>query len=319
MSAQGIPNDGLRRCFLLANPGAAADKVAKALSDRGVDCFRPEDLLQPGAVWSDELTRHLTSADFVVALMPTSAPANLAFELGLAHGLHKPALVIETRKGVAPTQLRGLTVVRVANLARIEEVVPDIDRFLRHAKQMAPANHSITQTSPTKPLDWARTQLNTIRNETGVRRGFLIELLVADIFKRSGADVQLTDPRAQRSDDGVDLIVWSDDLAHKLDGPILVQCKSYRGGANNVTKHAAETLKQLDEIVRRSDARLAMLVFDHEGPAGLPRITDTPRALVFPVEDFMDAVEQGALTEQVFARREQAAYARGRLGADRVQ
>jgi hypothetical protein len=80
MSGQEMQNDSLRQCFLLAPRGAAADTVAKLLTDRGIACLRPEDLLVAGAAWSDELTHHLISADFVVAIVPPSAPTQVAFE-----------------------------------------------------------------------------------------------------------------------------------------------------------------------------------------------------------------------------------------------
>jgi hypothetical protein len=62
-----------------------------------------------------------------------------------------------------------------------------------------------------------------------------------------------------------------------------------------------------------------VLVFEYDGPGEMPRFSDTPRVLAFPVEQLLDAVERGALTEEVLARRRQAAYAQGRAGADRVQ
>ncbi len=318
MAGQEIQNDSLRRCFLLAPQGAVADSVAELLTERGIECLRPEDFLAPGAVWSDELTHHLTTADFVVAIMPQSAPIQVAFELGLAHGLRKPALVIATGKTNVPQQLRGLVTTRIPDLHHIAQAVPDIDRFLRHAKRARSDVLPIPRRQESGELAWARERLAILRGESGARRGFDFERLIAEVLKSAGAEVQLTDA-VSSADDGVDLILWSDDLAYEMGGPILVQCKTYRGGIGSVVKNAEHAMGQLEEVVRRSDAKLGVLVFDHERSREMPRFNDTPRVLAFPVEQLLDTVERGALTEEVLAHRRQAAYARGRLGADHIQ
>jgi len=318
MAGQEIRNDSLRRCFLFAPRGAAADSVAQLLSERGIECLRPEDLLAPGAVWSDELTRHLATADFVVAIVPPSAPAQVTFELGLAHGLSKPALVVATGKTSVPEELRGLATVRVSDLRHISQALPDIDRFLRHAKRVTSDEPARPRRQESGELAWARERLSNLRGETGARRGFDFERLVADVLERAGVEVQPTDA-ARPADNGVDLILWSDDLAYEMGGPILVQCKTYHGGMGSVVKNAEHAMRQLEEVVRRSDARLGVLVFDHDKSREMPRFNDTPRVLAFPVEQLLDTIERGTLTEEVLARRRQAAYARGRSGADHIQ
>ena len=318
MAGQEIQNDSLRRCFLFAPRGAAADSVAHLLAERGIECLRPEDLLARGAVWSDELTRHLATADFVVAIVPPSAPAQVAFELGLAHGLSKPALVVATGKTSVPEELRGLATVRISDLSHILEVTPDIDRFLRHAKRVTSEEPATSRRQETGELSWARERLANLRGEAGARRVFDFERLVAELLERAGAEVQLADA-VRPADNGVDLILWSDDLAYEIGGPILVQCKTYHGGIGSVVKNAEHAIRRLEEVVRRSDARLGFLIFDHDRSTELPRFNDTPRVLAFPVEQLLDTIERGALTEEVLARRRQAAYARGRSGADHIQ
>jgi hypothetical protein len=318
MAGQEIQNDSLRRCFLLAPRGAAADSVAQLLTDRGIECLRPEDLLAVGAVWSDELTRHLATADFVVAVVPSSASTQVGFELGLAYGLSKPAFVIATGGAVVPGELRGLATVRVPDLQHIADAVPDIDRFLRHAKRARLDERPASRRQEAGNLDWARERLATLRIEAGAKRGLDLERLVADVFARTGAEVQ-HNAQLSAKGDGVDLLVWSDDLAYEIGGPILVDCKIYRGGVGSVAKNAEHTMRQLEEVVRRSDARLAVLVFDHDRSREMPRFNETPRVLAFPVEQLLDSVERGDLTEEVLGRRRQAAYARGRSGVDHVQ
>jgi hypothetical protein len=320
MPGRETQNDSLRRCFLLAPRGAAADTVAKLLTDHGVECLRPEDLLAPGAVWSDELTRHLTTADFVVAVVPPSAPTQVAFELGLAHGLNKPALVIVTGRTVVPEELRGLATVRISDLRHISEAAPDLDRFLRHAKRARSDESPTSRRQVPGDVDLARERLASLRGEAYAKRGFDLERLVADVFERADAEVQRTEAQSAANDDRVDLIVWSDDLAFEMGGPVLVECKIYRGGIGSIAKNAEHAMRRLEEVVQRSDAaRLAILVFDYDGPGEMPRLHDTPRVLAFPVDQLLDAVEHGTLTEEVLTRRRQAAYAQGRARADRVQ
>ena len=327
MPESRIRNDSLRRCFLLAPRGVASDLITKVLVDRGVECLRPDDLLGPGLNWSDELSRHLASADFVVAVLPSPMPArdresrgrdNVLFELGLAVGMNKPALVITEGAAKAPSDLRGMAITRVRGLAHVTEAVPEIDRFLRHAKELSSNERPATESRGTGRLDWAHARIQKFRHETGPRRTFDFERLVAEVFERAGAEVQVTDrPSPSRTDES-DMVVWSDDLAYELGGPMLVECKSYRGGVGSILRNAEHTMRHLDEIVQRTDARLAMLVFDYDRPRGAPPINDTPRVLALSLEQLVDLVERGTLTDEVLARRRRAAYARGHLGADRI-
>jgi hypothetical protein len=143
-------------------------------------------------------------------------PAHVAFELGLAHGLNRPALMIAADEAVMPESLRGLTVVRISNINAIADSVPGIDRFLRHTKRLKPFEQAVSEPREPKDLTWARARLASLREEVGARRGFDFERLVAELFERAGADVATTDAAPSKGEKGVDLIVWADDLACEI-------------------------------------------------------------------------------------------------------
>ncbi len=63
MSAAEIHNDAMRRCFVLAPAGGATEAVIGLLTESGIECLRPDELLSPGAIWSNELTQHLARTD----------------------------------------------------------------------------------------------------------------------------------------------------------------------------------------------------------------------------------------------------------------
>lgn len=319
MAAPAMDNDSLRRCFLLAPEGAVVATLVQFLAERGIECLWPEDLLRPGMLWSDELTRHLSTADFVVAVVPPSSTGvSIGFELGLAHGLSKPALAIVVGDAAVPHALRELAVVRLSSLDRIQEALPEIDRFLRHARRKTPIRATeLPHNGPSDP-NW-RSRLAELQKASPDERGMLLERLVADAFSHAGADVRTTRNERSGKDDGVDFVVWPDDLVYEIGGPLLIECKAYRDSSGNVSRNAKEAIRRLDRMIDPSGAKLAALVVDHDKDLDMGVLHDTPRVLVFPVEQIIGAVERGSLTEEVLRRRRQAAYTRGRAGAEFVQ
>jgi hypothetical protein len=288
MSVGNRKNDSPRRCFVLASRDAMSNTLIKFLNDQGVECLRPEDLLKPGAMWSDELTRYLAEADFVVAIVSPSVPFYVGFELGLAHGMSKPALVIATDDTIVPESLRGVFVIRMGKAMQISDLVPDIDRFLRHSRRAKPIQHRPPERPAATDLTWARARLSSLREENDGRRGYDFERLIADVFERAGADVTAIDPKWTNDGDRADLVVWLDELAQEMGGPIVVECKFNLGGTGNFARNAERSVRQAEQYVQRSSAKLALLIFDHDRSHDLPAIPETPFVLAFPVDAFLD-------------------------------
>jgi hypothetical protein len=305
-----------RRCVLIAAPGSDAGAVAKLLAESGVDVTLAHDVPAPVAIGT-EMLRHLAATDFVVAIWTSRASPDMAFELGVAHALGKPALVLSTGR-VEPLNLpevldlRGINVVRVPEPRRLADLAPDIDRFLRHAKAPPPIVPDAPAGARSGDLSWARERLMSVRAMKGARRGFALEDLVLDVFRQAGAEVVSTsESNSVANEREADLVVWLNDVAYEVGGPILVECKIYGGGSGSVIKNLESTVKRLESLVEGSSASLALVVFDHDRPLAPPSLYETPRVLAFAVETLIDKLEQGTLAKEVLVRRQRAAVIRG--------
>jgi hypothetical protein len=322
--AEGVGNKGrLRRCFLIAQPGSGATAVATFLTERGIDTTRAASVPATGAIGA-ELLKYLAEADFVVAIWTRMASPNVAFELGVAHALGKPALVLalgdETPDLPGIVDLRGVNLVRVPDPRRLIDAAPEIDRFLRHAQAPPPIRPvPADPASSEQPGDmsWARERLVTIRTMKGARRGFAFEELVAEVFRRAGAEVASTnDETGAVSERDADLVVWLNDIVFDVGGPILVECKTYGGGSGSVTKNVEFTMRRMEKLIDASGAGLAFVVFDHDRPRTPPTIFETPQVLAFAAETLIEKLEHGSLATDVATRRRRAAFARGTAGGN---
>jgi hypothetical protein len=309
-------NYRLKRCFIVATADLDTSGIARLLNERGVECLEADDL-SPSNILTEELLRHLVAADFIVALVGTSPSANVFFELGVGFSFGKPALVFTKESYSSTDFLRGLYVSRVADLTKTEDVANHIDRFLKHAKSPDPIH--MPEPSPQKPSDlsWAKTRLTQMRASEPGDREQALEQLVADLLRRAGAEVSPTEMNSAKPiSDNIDLVVWLNDVAYETGGPILVECKTYRGGTGSIVKNAEHAVRKLDKFVQESSAKLAFLVVDYDRNRRPPCVHETPRVLVFPVDTLIEALERGTLAEQVVERRRRAAFAPGDMSAN---
>lgn len=307
MEVQDRRNDRSASCFIVASPDEGA-RLARAFAERGVECLRAEAISVPGAV-TEEVLKHLAAVDFVVASLRDGATPGSMFELGVAHALHKPILLFTAGRAPSFRELRGMYVVKAASEA-LADAGPDIDRFLRNAAATHPAEVPVSREAA-GDFAWARRRMKALRDERPADRAASFERLVAEVFERSGGQVV----QAKAGDDrGADLVVWQNDVAFELGGPIIVECKLY-GGTGDANRDAERAVEHLEALVRRSDARLALLIFGHDGPGAPPRVAESPRVLGFDVEAFIGAVERGTFADEVIRRRRRAASAREAAGA----
>jgi ABC-type branched-subunit amino acid transport system substrate-binding protein len=82
--------------------------VSDALESIGVEVFKFDDIAA-GASWANAVTDAIRSADFLVADL-TGSNANVFYELGLAHAMRKPTILIASSeaKMALPSDLAGL-------------------------------------------------------------------------------------------------------------------------------------------------------------------------------------------------------------------
>ncbi len=83
------------------------DAVRRALEEIHVEVFRMDDIA-PGAVWANAITDAVRSSDFLVVDVTQQNP-NVLYELGFAHALRKPTILIASSEatGKLPSDLAG--------------------------------------------------------------------------------------------------------------------------------------------------------------------------------------------------------------------
>lgn len=99
------------RCLVLMPYGRSQKHirhiVVNILERTDVVPILPEEFVA-GARWADEMLDSLRSSDFIIADLSESNP-NVVFELGVAHGLRKPFVILVSTEGEGkiPSDLSG--------------------------------------------------------------------------------------------------------------------------------------------------------------------------------------------------------------------
>ena len=301
----------MQRCFISAQTREASAALAHAFADRGVETFRADDLA-PGLPLTPELLRQLKASDFVCALVNDGGAApNVLFELGAAHVLRKPIILFTTNYDRLLSALQGVYVIR-ANIEDLPSVEAEIARFLRHAKALDHLDETAADGRQKPNMSSAKEEWAALRREHPPDRGMQFERLVGEIFRRAGAEV-IREDRSEK-DWTTNLIVWLDDIAYQIGGPMIIECKHYGGGPGSVLANAKHTVEQLEKYIARSEARLALLVYDYDRRAPSLSSIETPQVLVFPVDQLIEALEHGSLANEILRHRRRASYARVSAG-----
>lgn len=302
------------KCFLSysASEQEDADAVVAALQGLDVDTFTAHDM-SPGESIAPTILGALRAADFICLVLAEEPPsANVAFEAGLAIGLGKPVLALSRQPCVPFDVGQGLQVIRLKS-RDLSPALSDIRRFVRHIRPKI-------ETSSSPPLpDWTAAQkarvelMRARRSSSANERGRCLVDVVVHLFDQPG--IELLQEGSTAASDRPDLLLWSDSLVSELGGPLIVECKYYRGGSGSVLLNARHALQQLATYVERSSAGLGLLVFDHDRPTDLTLSRyETPRALSFYVGDLIETVGAGKLTDELWRRRARAARLRERAG-----
>jgi hypothetical protein len=183
-------------------------------------------------------------------------------------------------------------------------VLPDIRRFVRHIKPRP--ERSLTVIAPDRTsVETAAVELNQLTRATNAGdRGRALVDVVAHLFNQPG--LELMREEAIANHERPDLFLWSDPLVAEVGGPLIIECKYYGGGSASVLANARDALH-----VENSSAGLGLLVFDHDRPTDLKLSQyESPKALAFYVDDLIDTVRAGKLTDEIWRRRARAAWRR---------
>jgi hypothetical protein len=84
--------------------------VKKALTDSGIETINLEETAAAGAIWASAVSDAIHDADLVIADL-SDQNSNVMFELGIAHALRKPTIILARRDthSKIPSDLAGFT------------------------------------------------------------------------------------------------------------------------------------------------------------------------------------------------------------------
>ena len=104
------------------------DAVRRALEDIGVQVLRFSKEVVPGAVWANAITEGVRMSDFLVVDVTRQNP-NVLYELGFAHALRKPTILIASSEatGALPSDLTGFQYI-VYEPGNLRSLVDDVQR-----------------------------------------------------------------------------------------------------------------------------------------------------------------------------------------------
>jgi len=103
------------------------DAVRRALLELGVEVARFDDIA-PGASWANAITDNIRSSDFLVVDVSSQNP-NVFYELGFAHAMRKPSIIIASAEGMGslPSDLSGFQFI-VYDPSNLRDLVTGVQR-----------------------------------------------------------------------------------------------------------------------------------------------------------------------------------------------
>jgi len=101
------------------------------LERRNVRVLQLDEMLPPGAIWANAISDAIQLADLVLVDV-TDANPNLMYELGYAHALKKPTIIlVDSDAGTrVPSDLAGVQYLTYSP-SELDSLLPPIDRLLR--------------------------------------------------------------------------------------------------------------------------------------------------------------------------------------------
>jgi len=219
-----LPSNGdYQRCFISAPFGIELGALPNLLEERGISWEWAKD----ATLDNNDPAAGISAADFVlVVLNGTRADYRSTFEAGLALGLGKPVLLIQTRSRPLPLDYRRFTTVKVS-LSNRDALAFHLDLFLASP---APRARSLEQPSP--PTESAPSQIK--RREPRVFETDL-ERRAYDAVLAAGGTAIAEPQVAPDAKFRPDLLAWLGHLDGELLDPAVIEVRS-RADASTVRR-----------------------------------------------------------------------------------
>ena len=89
--------------------------IKPTVEDTGDECLRADDIFAPGSI-IDDIVYAIHGADYVIADLSKQNP-NVYYELGFAHALEKPVILLTSDISTLPFDIRQQRVIRYSDTA----------------------------------------------------------------------------------------------------------------------------------------------------------------------------------------------------------
>lgn len=210
-----------KKIYLSAPPSLDTRAIRAALTRRGTMCFSADELDSPGKNLAEIFREGIDKADVVVAVVdPTAASSMVLFELGLARAVGKPIFLFLTGDmPLSPWLSLGMPYLRYEpeNPAGLEFGVDQILSFPHHDSK---PSGRLARTRPIgRRADELLAQLHTAGD--AITETVLLQI-VEQAVHASGATAVA---HGRSCDEGVDLVVWSDDLLPWVTNPLPIEIR----------------------------------------------------------------------------------------------
>lgn len=223
--------------FLVHDPDAAADRVAQqvmqVITQQGHNVDRMFALPLHSAPFGKALHARLEDSDLIVAILVDGSP-NTYFELGLAHGMGKPVLMIVDSGILLPTDLVGMTVFRADFKSGL---TAEFKFLLRENLKKAFRDPQFARGFKWPPLEdethssavpVAKLSLDDLLRRPPTERAALFEDWLCEVLSHVDG-WEVIRPSAKDPGYNYDFVIWNDleDSALRILGnPIPVEAKS---------------------------------------------------------------------------------------------
>lgn len=299
----------IRTCFISSSAQDDTRAIRDALIQRGVQVTDWRDQsFQAGTDFLSSLREGISNADLVVAVWPPESSRklshgvrdNVIFELGLAMGMGKQAILFSPRyDDLIPSDLLGVQFLRT-KLNNREAIDFAFDQILT-ARRLSPTHSRFTKQA--KPRRSVNLNLfhDELRNVLASGDGRALENVVARALRETGEEVVV---ESQSPDRGIDLVVWSDALQPSIQNPLLIEIKLKLDSR----EHTKRALLKAAETARSAGSNFVMLVYGKGPSEGHSIWLSQPQVLPISADRLFDRLGQESLADIVLSLLNRRAY-----------
>lgn len=289
-----------KSCFLSDSQSKPNRELRAALDALGIPFVGIGELRAGSGDLRSALNEAIGRSDLVCISLESVPNETLAYEVGLADGLQKPAIVFAPRGVDLPVVLQGLPVVFT------EE--PDSETYRLHLEAFMRKLESRSGSTPSRVLKEKPFRQATIwqKRVRGIwqleprERARVCEHAVRAVLEHLGAEI-----REEDRDTGVDFVVWIEELRVAIGNPILVEVAS-----TPTRKALFEKQLRLRGALAQSGASAALLLYaTKDSREDQPEIEATlPLFLRLSIVDLLELSRKGAVLGTLISLRNAIAH-----------